>query len=314
MPPSEQAACYNNTQALACPIQGEAFFGQDAQYPDRVRTLTQVQLATVTVTGGQDVYYGYTDNLTGLTWLGYVNQCRGNPVVCTPVSIPMAAASWQQAADACAALALGTGTWRLPNVYELRSIAQYDSTPAILPEFDNRLSATRFWTSTIGGQSTPDEWFVDFTDGSSGIGYRTELLQYQCVRGTAWIPKDLSRYQDAEYAPNEKILVDLATMLLWAKDVQTTGTWQQALSYCETLNYASFADWRLPGVNELGSLIKTGATPATDALGIGAHQYWTSTTSAGTPAEGWTAEFTYGKVDTAAKTTTLSVVCVRGRP
>lgn len=46
----------------------------------------------------------------------------------------------------------------------------------------------------------------------------------------------------------QKSLVDLATMLLWAKDMQCTGTWQAALSSCENLSYESFGDRRLPGV------------------------------------------------------------------
>lgn len=316
MPPSAQGGCYDNAQSITCPPGGASYFGQDAQYPDRVRTLTDKELSRTNLPTGYDAYHAVQDSLTALTWQTKVVECLGTPAVCTDKPVQNVPKSWQQAADACAASPYGGfSDWHLPNVYELRSIAQYQSgSPASSSEFGGVLAAGRYWTSTVGGLSTPDEWFVDFTDGSAGIGYRTDAYTFICVRGSAWIPKDVSRYQDAEYAASQKVLVDLATLLFWAKDVPSASTWQQGLSYCEGLSYASFTDWRLPGVNELGSLIRTGSTPATDALGIGAQPYWTSTTDGSVLTDAWTVEFTSGLVKPAGKAGTKAVVCVRGRP
>ncbi|KJU82959.1 protein containing DUF1566 [Candidatus Magnetobacterium bavaricum] len=68
----------------------------------------------------------------------------------------------------------------------------------------------------------------------------------------------------------DQTVTDNLTGLVWAKDAGTptlgscTGgvmTWQAALNYVACLNTASYlghSDWRLPDVNELGSLVNAG--------------------------------------------------------
>ena len=62
-------------------------------------------------------------------------------------------------------------------------------------------------------------------------------------------------------------ITDLATGLMWVADPSMIGgvwgtegnpepmTWDEAVAYCNNLNYAGHSDWRLPNIKELESLI-----------------------------------------------------------
>jgi len=75
---------------------------------------------------------------------------------------------------------------------------------------------------------------------------------------------------------------------MWQQDTAPGYyTWQQALSYCESLTLAKYADWRLPNKNELQSIvdysrydpaINTTYFPSTESS-----FYWSSTTYACCP-------------------------------
>ena len=54
----------------------------------------------------------------------------------------------------------------------------------------------------------------------------------------------------------DNTITDLATGLMWVKDVasigggfSTTATWADAITACEGLTYAGQTDWRLPNCN-----------------------------------------------------------------
>jgi hypothetical protein len=50
-------------------------------------------------------------------------------------------------------------------------------------------------------------------------------------------------------------VTDTATGLVWQQETPDSKTWEQALSYCETLSLAGYTDWRLPTNKELQSLV-----------------------------------------------------------
>ncbi|RMD87237.1 MAG: DUF1566 domain-containing protein, partial [Calditrichaeota bacterium] len=56
---------------------------------------------------------------------------------------------------------------------------------------------------------------------------------------------------------NDGTVTDNLTGLMWTKNANLTGlqTWQNALNYCNNLNFAGYTDWRLPNREELRSLI-----------------------------------------------------------
>jgi hypothetical protein len=95
-------------------------------------------------------------------------------------------------------------------------------------------------------------------------------------------------------------VTDNYTGLMWQKemaDVSGNGSigdedrvnWQNALKYCEALDFAGHADWRLPNVRELRSIVDYGRwdptiDPVFSALNTGSGEwstvYWSSTSYA----------------------------------
>ncbi|HEY6000271.1 MAG TPA: DUF1566 domain-containing protein [bacterium] len=107
-------------------------------------------------------------------------------------------------------------------------------------------------------------------------------------------------------AEGDQMIVDRLTGLVWTRDANAAGgprTWQEALAYVRTLdagNHLGHGDWRLPNVNELGSLFNAQANLAEwlQAQGFRNLQvdyYWTSTTYASYPRYAWSVDI-YGGI------------------
>lgn len=108
------------------------------------------------------------------------------------------------------------------------------------------------------------------------------------------------------------IVTDTKEGLIWQKTYVTNKTWQEALSYCETLTYAGYSGWRLPNKNELASLVnyeKYG--PASDFPDMPSQDFWSSSTLSGDPATAWGVDFSAGFVDRCYKSVSSYVRCVR---
>jgi len=120
-----------------------------------------------------------TDGVTNLMW----QQCSdGLSTGCTGTA---ATVTWNNAIVYCEGLSLGGFTdWRLPNVKELKSIADTTkSRPAIDAVYFPNTIALRYWSSTSYAADTTNAWFVYFDDGfADGIGKST-VFYVRCVRG-----------------------------------------------------------------------------------------------------------------------------------
>lgn len=84
-------------------------------------------------------------------------------------------------------------------------------------------------------------------------------------------------------------VLDKETGLVWAKTPDsTTRTWQQAIDYCTTLYLGGRLGWRLPTVEELGSLIDRSNTGNIKLpvghpfLNVQSYYYWSSSSYEGT--------------------------------
>lgn len=105
---------------------------------------------------------------------------------------------------------------------------------------------------------------------------------------------------------------DVKTKLVWTRDYVTGKTWKQALKYCEELNYGGFTNWRLPNVNELGTLIHVGkVSPASDLPNSYTDWFWSSSPNTGNTAYVWCVLFDGGRVDWIDKHGHYAVRCVR---
>ena len=84
--------------------------------------------------------------------------------------------------------------------------------------------------------------------------------------------------------------------IVWDQDVLT---WQDALLYCESLEFAGHDDWRLPNVRELQSIVDYGrGRPAIDPVfGAESDWYWSSSTSVLSYHYAWLVHFVVGSVD-----------------
>ncbi|WP_419780699.1 DUF1566 domain-containing protein [Maridesulfovibrio sp.] len=280
---SGQEACFDNSQQIQCPAKDDAFYGQDAQYKGNQPRYKDNGDGTI------------SDLVTGLMWV----KARGDKQ------------SWQTAMNGAEDCRVGGyNDWRAPSIKEVYSLIDFNgrvmgsdsvSTPFIDTNyFDFKLgdsskgerlidcqdwSATTYVSKTMG--SNPTAFGVNFADGrikgygKSGHGNRgKKYMRY--VRGNPDYGENI--FVDLKNG----IVEDKATGLVWQQEDSVKKlNWQEALSYCENLNYAGRNDWRLPGVKELQSIVdytrspKTSGTAAIDPVFKVTDKesyYWSSTT------------------------------------
>lgn len=262
-----QMYCYDAALSIPCPAEGEAFAGQDGQYPGIQPNYADNGDGTV------------TDLNTGLMW---------------PKN-PGEKMSYTQATEGAAAFNLGGYTdWRLPTIKELYSLIVFTGTdpsgcetaadcpdlvPFITPgmfefqygnpEAGERLIDAQYISSTpyVGQGSEGGMAFgVNFADGRIK-GYGTGPMADQSGDKTFFV---LYVRGDSGYGVNQfndngdGTITDQATGLTWMQtDSQQALSWQQALATCQDLSWAGFDDWRLPNAKELQSIVDYSRSPDT---------------------------------------------------
>ena len=244
-----QNTCYDDSGEITCPAEGEAFYGQDAQFADTSADYSDNSDGTV------------TDNVTGLMWQQTPPTTRYN---------------WSGATDYCSSLTLGGYTdWQLPDAKALFSISDFSSGWPYLNTTYFDLSGQdvskdeQYWSSNYYlAAATPameDTAFgVNHGTGhikaypalvSGGPGLKT----VRCVRGDDYAVNDFVDNGDGT-------ITDNATGLMWAQDDSGAGLdWESALAYADSSSYAGYDDWRVPNIKELQSIVDySGVYPAID--------------------------------------------------
>ncbi len=134
-----------------------------------------------------------TDRLTGLIWLKNANV--------------FGTRKWQHALDACNSLGAGSdclddnskpGDWRLPNLFELRSLMDYSTFNPSLSEghpFDNVIPSL-YWSSTTVASAPNLARFVFVGVGPSVWDHKSVLLHVWPVRGGVLPKKDMENESD----------------------------------------------------------------------------------------------------------------------
>jgi hypothetical protein len=261
-----QTICYDDEgRKIICPVDGDWFYGQDAQYTGLQASYEDNGDGTV------------TDLRTGLMWQK------------TPDF--GAKKTYDEALDDAGSLRLGGyDDWELPTLKQLYSLIQFYGSSSDHPPvpyidtdyFDfvygderkgERLIDAQYWSRTeyVGRTGPRDDqtvFGVNFADGRIK-GYPLEDAGGKPFRSFVRYVRNDRRTR--EYGVNDFVdngdgtITDRATRLMWQQgDSGRTYNWQDALEYAEELELAGYSDWRLPNPKELQSIVDY--TRAPDAL------------------------------------------------
>ena len=251
-----QTAHYNNTNEIAAPAAGGAFYGQDAQFPSTPFSFKDNGDGTV------------TDNNTGLTWQQ------------TPSSSRM---SWSQAKSYCDSLVLGShDDWRMPTLKELYSMSDFSRGWPYLNTSYFKIAGA---TVSKDEQYWADNYYVGVTvEGGSnaafGVNHGTGHIKAYPALVTGPMAKVVRAVRGNAYGVNQFVdngngsITDQATGLMWAQSDSGEGMdWEHALAWAQKMNasnHLGFSDWRLPNVKELQSIVDYSRSPgATNAANAG---------------------------------------------
>jgi hypothetical protein len=246
---TNQGLTYDDQQQISPPVEGEPFYGQDAQYTGNEPSYTDNGDGTV------------TDNVTGLMWAQELST---------------SAYSWSDAVEYCNTLELGGySDWRLPTVKELwsnRDFAQgwpwVDTDYFHLVGDGSDQRQHHSWTSNRylveseyqNQQVKGDPSFI-VNDWTGHIKAMDGARFVRAVRGNP--SYGINKFVDNE----DGTITDKATGLMWSQDDSGKGmNWEDALAYAESATVAGYDDWRLPNAKELQSIADySGVFPAMDS-------------------------------------------------
>ncbi len=213
----------------------------------------------------------------------------------------------------------GHTDWKLPNRRELMSLISYDSINPALPEghpFKNVFNGY-YWTSTTCRRLPDQAWYIHLGGArvfkgmkhgsymvwpvrSAGPARIFQTGQTSCYDAAGQKMACDHSGQDGQFQtgicwPSPRFTgdgytaVDRLTGLAWSKDADLTRKpvdWQTAVRKIEAMNRDArygHADWRLPHIRELESLVDLNAdSPALPAGAPFANVrqfYWSATTS-----------------------------------
>jgi hypothetical protein len=304
----------SNGEEIAAPVEGDAFYGQDAQFAGNAPSYQDNGDGTV------------SDLVTGLMWT-QSPDLNGDGTINEADKLTLAEA----VASTSKVTVGGYSDWRLPTIKELYSLINFSGVDPRLDDTDpssqtpfidtryfkfgygdfdagERIIDAQFATSTLYVDKTflvlQTMFGVNFADGrikgyppSISYGQWTEANFYVLyVRGNP--AYGVNSFKDN----GDGTVTDEATLLMWSQDDSGAGmNWEQALAWVQEKNaenYLGYNDWRLPNAKELQSIVDYtrapavtnspaldplfNATPITNEAGQDDYAcYWSSTTHLG---------------------------------
>ena len=220
--------------------------------------------------------FPYKDLQTGYIWSGVSKKVM----------------DWDSAKQYCAGLKEGNeNDWRLPNIDELRTLIQkcpQTETGGMCGVAENCLSQSScqntacmgceskdghnklgdkgfFWSSSISPDNN-NAWYIDFTYASVHSHSKSEK-HVRCIRSEIASDSDreIPAIEDDSCDSSAKTFPckDSQTGYVWSDISERVMDWDAAKQYCKKLKEGTGNDWRLPDIDELRTLLKSG-TAATD--------------------------------------------------
>ena len=305
-----QVIAYSDNATIPLPSEGDAFYGQDANYQNQQPSYTDNKDGTI------------IDNVTGLMWQQSLTEKLTYADALKKVEEFNLA---------------GHGDWRIPTIKELYSLIQFSGSvkgaKAINPFIDTnyfpqplgdetqgeREIDAQVWSSTeyVGKTMANDDTIfgVNFVDGRIKGYPKFDPRTHDAHKMYFRFVRNNEAYGENNFVDNKnETVTDAATGLTWQKSDGKKGLiWQDALQYCETLNLGGHDDWRLPNAKELQSIVDYTRSPETsnsaainpvfnistitnEAGETDYPYFWTSTTHLDGPTpEGSAAYFAFGK-------------------
>ncbi len=327
LPDTGQTWCYDSSWSVVDCILGDQC-GQDGCYDGNVPDFETVcdfyehTGETICVSGDDQVYL--IDNNTGLWWM----KTTGGEFM-----------SFDEAVQYCDSLILGEhDDWRVPEIYELETITNYgmseyaiDMDVFDMPSVENDdyqppsgrslkrkpLPESRPQAKFFSNTSSSDEvgWLVIANTGAIDFFYSNNVASssynkfyVRCVRG-----KKLSR---GNFIDNgDGTISDPDNGLMWLKEVSQEYTWDDAMNYCQSLDFAGHSDWRLPNIRELSTNVdytSGSGAPLYDVFAKKYNDLWSSTTVISQPEMAWIINSFGGFHEFSAKQESWNVArCVR---
>ncbi|MBB1089709.1 DUF1566 domain-containing protein [Rhodopseudomonas palustris] len=278
--------CSNETENwLPCPVDG--FPRQDAEYGRDA----QAQTGTLIKIGGGEAGFDFTkisntgavlsadaqlgsgaadwactrDNVTGLMW--EVKTDDGGLRDQNKTYIFSLTADYVMGINSTSLC--GFNDWRMPTVKELLEITHHGrSNPAVDINYFPNTQTSWFWSGYPDLDDSNAAWVVGFHYGVTKSIYRSFECPIRLVRGGAFF----NSFSDN----GNGTVTQTNTGLMWAKcaegqrDTNCSGNaikvpWSYSLSVAENSRLAGYADWRLPNIKELRTLVDYGrSNPAID--------------------------------------------------
>ena len=257
IPDTGQTACFDEEDSTPCPAVDAALFGQDAFF--------QGPSLDYEIVGDGAV----RDRVTGLLWTTRLVPERVSARVASRTCDELNAAERDD--------------WRLPNRRELATLVDYGVAAGQGPLIDPRLGPTRaapYWTTDDAGDNPDRAMRVSVRDGTSRSQDKAVDDGYaRCVSGDVDVSEPRLLPVD-----RDRGVYDPTTGLLWQRVPGRNQPWSSALEHCARLETERDAEWRLPNVRELATLLAAGrATPAVDVEVFwrvrAGDAFWTSTTA-----------------------------------
>ena len=233
-------------------------FGEDSDY--------LINPPSLTVNGDGTV----ADGVTGLLW----QKTDGGEM------------TFAAAIAYCDTLTLGNQTdWRLPTAREVFGILHHDRLNPALDTSSFTKSAAEYWWS--GDRRVDDSTRIWVANAGGGIGPHpmsetmsaggTKRFHVRAVCDASPSGRVTARFRQE----GDSTVTDQSTGLMWQRfRPPGTRTWEEALSYGESVNTGGYSDWRVPTIKELESLNdENRSNPSIDPAafpGFAAGRYWSS--------------------------------------